>query len=96
MKSQPVTEFDPEQFAKLCKALSHPARIMIVQHLKRLDQCLCGDIVEILPLAQSTVSQHLKCLKEVSLIQGTIKGPRTCYCLNREVYNQFSDMAGRL
>ena len=84
---------DAERFARVCKALGHPARLQIVEHLKRIDQCICGDIVDILPLAQSTVSQHLKCLKEAGLIIGTVEGPRTCYCINRQLLKMFKETA---
>jgi ArsR family transcriptional regulator len=66
----------------LARALGHPARIDILRVLARRTACVCGEIVDELPLAQSTVSQHLKVLKEAGLIQGTIDGPRTCYCLD--------------
>lgn len=71
-----------EELATLAKALGHPARIAIIRLLCRRSSCICGDIVEELPLAQSTVSQHLKVLKEAGLVQGQIDGPRVCYCLN--------------
>jgi len=87
---------DPDAFAQLCKALSHPARIRIVEHLKKIDQCICGEIVKMLPLAQSTVSQHLKSLKEAGLITGEVEGPCTCYCLNRDMLNWFKKMAAVL
>lgn len=67
------------------RALAHPARLAILRALARADKCQCGDIVRGLPLAQSTVSQHLKVLKEAGLITGTIEGPRSCYCLDRMV-----------
>jgi DNA-binding transcriptional ArsR family regulator len=76
-------------FARICKALGHPARVRIIQHLRSMDGCICGNIVEMLPLAQSTVSQHLKCLKNAGLIQGNVDGPRTCYCLNKDVLERF-------
>jgi predicted transcriptional regulator len=72
--------------AALAKALAHPARIAILKVLARRDTCVCGDIVDELPLAQSTVSQHLKELKKARLIKGQISGPRTCYCINDEVW----------
>jgi ArsR family transcriptional regulator, arsenate/arsenite/antimonite-responsive transcriptional repressor len=77
-------EFTSEelQLADIAKALSHPARIKILKILAEKNVCICGDIVEILPLAQATVSQHLKELKRVGLIQGEIEGPKTCYCLS--------------
>ncbi len=70
-----------EDLAKLAKALAHPARVQIVRLLLRRTACVCGAIVDELPLAQSTVSQHLKVLKEAGLIRGEIDGPRVCYCL---------------
>ncbi len=73
--------------AEYMKALSHPARLRILQFLTETNACMCGDIVEALPLSQSTVSQHLKMLKEAGLIQGTLEGPRTCYCVDYEVLN---------
>jgi DNA-binding transcriptional ArsR family regulator len=71
-----------QKLAALAKALSHPARIAILRYLSAKGSCICGDIVDELPLAQSTVSQHLKALKQAGLIQGEIEGPRTCYCLD--------------
>lgn len=85
-----------ERFAQLCKALGHPARVRIVKLLLSVDTCVCGDIVESLPLAQSTVSQHLKVLKDAGLIVGTIDGPRTCYCLDREALAEFRTLSGTL
>lgn len=67
------------------RALAHPARLAILRALARADKCQCGEIVRGLSLAQSTVSQHLKVLKEAGLIAGTIEGPRSCYCLDRAV-----------
>lgn len=76
--------FSPEQndLAKIAKALGHPARIAIIQFLLKANQCYCGDIVEELPLSQSTVSQHLKALKQAGLIQGMVEGPAICYCID--------------
>jgi ArsR family transcriptional regulator, arsenate/arsenite/antimonite-responsive transcriptional repressor len=70
------------QLAAYAKALAHPARIVILRELAKRGTCICGEIVEVLPLAQSTVSQHLKALKEAGLIEGEVEGPRSCYCLN--------------
>ncbi|HMP94890.1 MAG TPA: metalloregulator ArsR/SmtB family transcription factor [Phnomibacter sp.] len=78
-----------QQLAAFARALSHPARIAILKVLARRPDCVCGQIVEVLPLAQSTVSQHLKALKEAGLIQGTIDGPRSCYCINWEAFGRF-------
>jgi ArsR family transcriptional regulator len=72
-----------EHLAVMLKALGHPARLHIIQFLSTVTTCFCGDIVQQLPLAQSTVSQHLKILKEAGLVQGEIDGPRTCYWLDR-------------
>jgi DNA-binding transcriptional ArsR family regulator len=85
-----------ERFAELCKALAHPARVRIVDHLNGMDQCICGQIVDALPLAQSTVSQHLKILKSAGLVRGIIDGPRTCYCLDRQVLAEFKTMARQI
>jgi len=70
-----------EELATLAKALGHPARVQIIRILVRKTACVCGDIVEELPLAQSTVSQHLKVLKDAGLIRGDVDGPRVCYCI---------------
>lgn len=74
--------------AALAKAIGHPARIAILQFLAKQKSCVCGDIVDELPLSQSTVSQHLKELKKVGLIQGNIEGPSICYCINLTVWNK--------
>lgn len=70
-----------EQLAALAKALGHPARVAILRLLHRREGCVCGEIVDELPLAQSTVSQHLKLLKEAGLVRGEVDGPRVCYCV---------------
>jgi predicted transcriptional regulator len=79
-------EFTQEDIwlADVAKSLSHPARIRILKILTRMDACMVGDIVDLLPLAQATVSQHLKELKRVGLIQGEIDGPKICYCVNNK------------
>jgi ArsR family transcriptional regulator len=79
------SDIDDDTLADLCKALGHPARLKIIKYLKKMDQCICGDIVQLLPLAQSTVSQHLKALKKAGLVVGEVEGPRTCYCLNKDM-----------
>lgn len=88
--------FDVEAFALICKGLGHPARVRIIRHLKKMDRCICGQIVEILPLAQSTVSQHLKSLKKAGLIKGTVEGPSTCYCLDKDLLKRFTNMVVEL
>jgi DNA-binding transcriptional ArsR family regulator len=69
------------ELATLARALGHPARVKILRLLARRESCVCGEIVDELPLAQSTVSQHLKVLKDAGLVRGEIDGPRVCYCL---------------
>lgn len=71
--------------ADISKAMSHPARIRILKILTNPKTCMCGDIVELLPLSQSTVSQHLKELKRVGLITGELKGPKVCYCVDNKI-----------
>jgi ArsR family transcriptional regulator len=85
-----------EQLAQLAAALGHPARVAIVRLLKQRETCICGEIVEVLPLAQSTVSQHLKVLKQAGWIQGEVDGPRTCYCLNPQALERFQELIGEL
>jgi DNA-binding transcriptional ArsR family regulator len=75
--------------ANIAKALGHPARIAIVEYLLKQKECVCGDIVSELPLAQATVSQHLKELKSVGIIKGNIEGNSICYCLNEETIAEF-------
>ena len=86
MTDTPTRDFSPAlgEAARLAKALAHPARLAILQTLARRGTCICGEIVEVLPLAQATVSQHLKVLREAGLIQGEVDGPRSCYCLDAE------------
>ena len=74
--------FEQNELAVLAKALGHPARIAIIEYLTKVDSCICGDIVNKLPLAQPTVSQHLKELKNTGLIKGNIEGTAICYCIN--------------
>ena len=76
-----------ETIAKYAKVLGHPARVAIIKLLLKKDHCICGDIVDELPLSQSTVSQHLKELKEAGLIKGEISGVKTCYCIDEEVWD---------
>ena len=78
------------EIATLAKALGHPARIAIMEYLLKVDTCICGDIVNELPLAQPTVSQHLKELKNAGLILGETDGPRSCYCINWKAFEKFN------
>lgn len=85
-----------EELAAFTKALGHPARVKILRILVRREACICGDIVEELPLAQSTVSQHLKVLKEVGLIRGDVDGPRVCYCIEPRALRRLKALIGGL
>jgi ArsR family transcriptional regulator len=85
-----------EEIAGLAKALAHPARVQILRLLVRRGTCICGEIVDELPLAQSTVSQHLKILKDAGLIQGEIDGPRTCYCIDPKGLRRLKALVGAL
>lgn len=87
---------DEIAIAAFAKAISHPARVAILKVVAESQSCICGQIVEVLPLAQSTVSQHLKELKDVGLIDGTVDGAKSCYCINwaafekvNKILNQF-------
>ncbi len=76
------------KIAELCKALAHPARISIINFLIKKGECICSDVVDELPLSQSTVSRHLKELKNIGLIKGDIDGPRVCYCIDLKKWNK--------
>ena len=85
-----------EELAALAKAIGHPARVQILRLLAHRNACVCGDIVEELPLAQSTVSQHLKVLKEAGLIRGDVDGPRVCYCIEPRALRRLKALTGGL
>ena len=85
-----------EELATLAKAIGHPARLQIVRLLVRKNACVCGDIVDELPLAQSTVSQHLKVLKEAGLIRGSVDGPRIDYCIEPRTLRRLKALVGGL
>jgi ArsR family transcriptional regulator len=85
-----------EELATLTKAVGNPARVQVLRLLSRRLACVCGDIVNELPLAQSTVSQHLKVLKEAGLIRGEIDGPRVCYCIDPKVLRRLKALVGSL
>lgn len=84
------------QLARMAKALGHPVRVSIMRLLVRTEGCIVGDIVGELPLAQSTVSQHLKVLKEARLIRGDVDGPRTCYCVEPGMVALFKALVAQL
>lgn len=85
-----------DELAKLTWALAHPARVRIVQLLLNKQSCVCGEIVDELPLAQSTVSQHLKILKQSGLVQGEIDGPRVCYCIHTTALQRLKELIADL
>jgi len=91
---QNMTDFD--SLAVACKALSHPARLVILQTLSNRGACICGEIVEAMPLSQATVSQHLKTLKDAGLITGEVDGPRSCYCINTDAMRDLRERFGQL
>ena len=84
------------ELARMAKALGHPARVQILRYLIAAGECQCGSIVERLPLAQATVSQHLKVLKDAGLVHGEIDPPRVCYCVNPDVLQRFKTLVGDL
>lgn len=98
MATAKTDEFDARTavLARYAKALSHPARVAILETLSKKATCICGEIVEALPLAQSTVSQHLKELKEAELITGEIDGIKSCYCLNPDAVKELEQLFGSL
>ena len=86
-KTEVFTEQD-NRIAELAKALAHPARVAILRLLAEKKACICGDLVDELPLSQATVSQHLKELKRIGIIKGEINPPRVCYCINEAVWEE--------
>lgn len=79
-----------QELAAFSKALAHPARIAILKLLAQKNECICGEIVNVLPLAQSTISQHLKELKNAGLVKGTVDGLKSCYCINWKAFEKFN------
>jgi len=94
-KTQVFTD-KQNRIADLAKALAHPARVAIIQHLLKEKSCVCGDLVEVLPLAQATVSQHLKELKNIGILHGEINPPRVCYCINEDVWQEAKAIFGEI
>lgn len=91
-----MSPLEEERLAALFKALGHPARVRILRILCERQECVCGDLVELMPLAQSTVSEHLRILKESGLIQGRVEGPRRCYCVDSSVLETLKSLVVRL
>src|SRR4051794_18082688 len=85
-----------EELSRLAWALAHPARVKILRILKERATCVCGEIVEALPLAQSTVSQHLKILKGAGLVQGEVEGPKVCYCIAPKALERLKNLIATL
>ncbi|MBP6358112.1 MAG: winged helix-turn-helix transcriptional regulator [Sediminibacterium sp.] len=98
MGASKIINYSEEELliAKFAKALSHPARVAIIKLLLQKQSCVCGDIVEDLPIAQSTVSQHLKELKEAGLIKGNIDGASICYCVDTDVLQKANDILNKV
>lgn len=92
-KNQDISEDD---LGELCKALGHPARIRLIRILLDKGECISGDLAEEFSLAQSTVSEHLRILKEAGLVKGTVDGPRRCYCVNEERLNYFKSLVEKV
>jgi ArsR family transcriptional regulator len=92
MAKTKLEDFSTEELmlADAAKAMAHPARIKILKILSEYNACFCGEIVDLLPLSQATVSQHLKELKRVGLIKGEIEGPKTCYCINVKLFEKLT------
>ena len=76
------------EIALFAKVFGHPARVAILQHLFKINACVCGDLVDVIGLAQPTISQHLKELKDLGLIKGNIEGARVCYCIHKENWSR--------
>lgn len=91
-----VSTKDDEVLAGLAWAVAHPARVRLLRLLIAKSACVCGELVELMPLAQSTVSQHLKILKEAGLIQGEIDGPKVCYCVNPDGLARLKELVAGL
>ena len=89
-KSEKFTK-EQNDISTFAKAFAHPARVAILQHLFKIDTCFCGDLVNEIGLAQPTISQHLKELKQLGLIQGNIEGTSVCYCINKENWNNMKN-----
>lgn len=84
------------KLANFAKAFAHPARVAILEYILKQPACICNDLVEELPLSQSTISQHLKELKSIGLIKGEIDGPRMCYCIDEPVWEEAKKMLNNL
>ncbi len=95
-RARPKAKVDEDALALMCKALAHPARVKLLNYLADYGTCYFGKLTDILPLAPSTISQHVTILKEAGLINGSEESQRTCYCVNPERLRQLQDMIGDL
>jgi ArsR family transcriptional regulator len=91
-----TTEIDVDDLARMCKAISHPARLQLLRHLIDYGECYFGSLADVLPLAPSTISNHVSILKEAGLIEGSSDVQRVCYCVNRERLQQLKLAVGAL
>lgn len=98
LTKQEIFSTEQNYIASIAKVLGHPARIAILQNLLAKNTCICGDLVDEIGLAQATISQHLKELKNIGIIQGKIEGTKVCYCINphkwKEIHGIFNKMFG--
>ncbi len=83
---------EQNRIATVAKVIGHPARVAILQHLIDVNTCICGDIVAVVGLSQPTISQHLREMKRIGLIHGTIDGTKVCYCINHDIYKEIKEM----
>lgn len=95
-REEEIFTVDQRQAARFAKAMGHPVRMYVLQHLSIQSCCYSGDLTEILPIAKSTLSQHLKELKDAGLINGEIEGPKIKYCINRENWSLAKKLFGQL
>jgi len=94
-KSEIYTK-EQNSIAAMAKVIGHPARVAILQHLLKVQECICGDLVDVVGLSQPTISQHLREMKSIGLINGSIDGTKVCYCINKETYEQIRDMFSKI
>lgn len=87
---------EQNKIAAMAKVIGHPARVAILQHLLKVKECICGDLVGVVGLSQPTISQHLREMKSIGLISGSIDGTKVCYCINKKTYEQIRDMFSKV
>lgn len=92
----PAQEIDVDDLARMCKALSHPARVQLLRHLINHGECYFGSLTDVLPLAPSTISKHVSILKDAGLIEGSSDVQRVCYCVNQQRLQQLKHVVGGL